>query len=462
MKLNKSLHIGRTLNKFKKMFYPDFLSKFKLKNTLESFFFNPDLSQTKRYKVILDKIDKLKLDKISNKKVKKSKKFNSLLSGISQNKEYKKLLKKVNKFKLHKIFIQKFNKNKKNILNLQSDNLRDIFFRNYNLIKKFKIFENKLKLPKNNINKKYDQKIGLIFYGDHNLIIASAIIDLNNNIELSALNELPIPSTIIGDSLVEDSSELANILLDSFTLLDLVNSPLLIVLSSSFFNIHTFFTSDLKQISNSDSKVQSKSPYLPANTLVDFLRMADSKSAKGLVRTIYSKKDFIQSWTDTLEIINTPIIGIVPASAHVFDSITEKIKEEIIVLLDIESTQTTVLIGNKLAELNTYKLPFGYSLYITDDLGKSSKSYFERAYNSVKIIMKDTNQELPKNIFVMGKGLDELLNSEISLPREFKPISDLNLANYLYKPKNMQIHEIVSKSIDNIICSLVSTLSSCV
>ena len=190
--------------------------------------------------------------------------------------------------------------------------------------------------------------------------------------------------------------------------------------------------------------------------------MNDVKITNGLVRTIYAKKDFIKSWTDTLEIVNLPIIGLVPASVHVFDSITSKITEEITVLLDIESSETTLLIGSNLARLNSYKLPFGYSLYLTDDLSKSSKSYFERALNSVKLTMKDANLELPENIFVMGIGLDKLLNSRVSLPKGFQSISDLNLANYFYKPKTMQIHEIVSKSIENSICSLASILSSCV
>ena len=267
---------------------------------------------------------------------------------------------------------------------------------------------------------------------------------------------------MIGDSLVEDTHELANILLDSLTLLELLECPLLLVLSSSFFNIHTFNTSDLKQISQSDKKVESKSPYLPANTLVDFLRINDDKITNGLVRTIYAKKDFIKSWTDTLEIVNLPIIGLVPASVHVFDSITSKITEEITVLLDIESSETTLLIGSNLASLNSYKLPFGYSLYLTDNLNKSSKSYFERALNSVKLIMKDINQELPLNIFVMGKGLDKLFDSEINLPEGFQSISNLNLANYLYNPQTMEIHEIGSQSIENCLYSLDSILSSCV
>ena len=51
---------------------------------------------------------------------------------------------------------------------------------------------------------------------------------------------MPIPGNVVGDSSVEDSNELANIILDSLTLLDLLNAPFLIILSSSFFNIHTF------------------------------------------------------------------------------------------------------------------------------------------------------------------------------------------------------------------------------
>ena len=94
--------------------------------------------------------------------------------------------------------------------------------------------------------------------------------------------------------------------------------------------------------------------------------MNDVKITNGLVRTIYAKKDFIKSWTDTLEIVNLPIIGLVPASVHVFDSITSKITEEITVLLDIESSETTLLIGSNLARLNSinYHLVIPYTSQI--------------------------------------------------------------------------------------------------
>ena len=459
MKKNKSSSLNNLLKKAKQFSYNKYKSallKFTESLKLESF--KLGISKTERYKKILENFNQFNNLKIPIKKGNKIKRSDSLILKISEKDRYKKLIKGINQFKIIHIFNKK---SKKFITDFQlSNNLLNQFEK----IKNLKFLKSKFKLAANKTNKtnkKYDQKIGLAFYGDHNLIIASTIVDLNNNIKVISLNEMPIPGHVIGDSLVEDSNELANIILDSLTLLDLLNSPLFCILSSSFFNIHTFNTSDLKQISQSDVQVQSKSPYLPANTLVDFLRMSDRKISTGLVRTIYSKRDFIKSWTDTLEIVNVPIVGLVPAAIHVFDSITSRITEDTTFLIDIEATQTTLLIGSNLAELHSQKLPFGYSLYLTDNLKESSKNYFERALNSVKLIIKETNQELPSNIFVMGHGLDKLINSELSLPKGFQSISDLNLSNYSYQPKTMQIHETVSKTIENSICSLLSILSSC-
>lgn len=448
MNKNKSFSFQKLIKEVGQFSFSDYLSRLKI-SKLKSNSFISQISKREKYKKILEKMNYFKTLEFSKKKSNKSKKSNLLK-------------KKIKKFLNLKISNQKGQKSNNRDNPIDMKLLRNNFLKAFNLTTNSKFLESKFKLSKKKANKKYDQKIGVAFYGDHTLTIFSANLDLNNNIKVLALNEIPIPSNVIGDSLVEDSNELANILLDSLTLLDLLNSPLLLILSSSFFTIHTFNSSDLKQISESDKQVQSKSPFLPANTLVDFLRMTDVKISNGLVRTIYSKRDFIQSWTDTLEIVNLPIIGLVPASAHIFDSITSKITEDTTVLLDIESTETTLLIGTNLAKLNSYKLPFGYSLYITDDLSRSSKSYFERALNSVNLIMKDINQELPLNIFVMGKGLDKLLTSKIPLPKGFQSISDLNLANYLYDSKTMQIHEIVSQSIEHNLCSLVSILSSCV
>ena len=62
----------------------------------------------------------------------------------------------------------------------------------------------------------------------------------------------------------------------------------------------------------------------------------------------------------------------------------------------------------------------------------------------------------------MGSGLDNLINSEFDLPKGFKNIAELKLSDFSYSPKTMQIHELISNSIDSRIFSLASILTSCV
>jgi len=420
------------------------------------------ISDSEKYKNIIEKVKQFKIDESKKKRSKKSKKSDFLINQIVSLEKYKNILEKVKQFISGESKKRRSKKSKKsNFLTNQivsSEKYKNIIEK----IKKLKIFDSNVLTNNKDKSKKFDQKIGIIFYCDHNLILLSLIINLNNRVSITGVTEMPIPANVIGDSMVEDCNELANIALDSINLLNLDTSPLLVVLSSAFFNIHSFKLSDLKQISQSDSKVQSKSPYLPANTLVEFLKMADNQISNSYVRTIYSKKDFIKGWTDTLEIIDLPIIGLVPASTLIFDSITKKVVEENTVLIDIESNSTSVLIGSELSKLNSHKLPFGSSLYISDDLKQSSKNYFDRVFNSIQLIMNANNENLPLNIFVMGPGFDQLTCQEFSLPKKFKSIADLKLSDYSYSPKKMEIHELVSDSIDSSIYSLTSILSSCV
>jgi len=428
-----------------------------------------NISKFERYKNLIAKFNQFKKDELvlESKKSRKSKNKKgkvSIIHNVKKSKKYKKFISKING-----ISDLNLNSEIKNIVNtLINKNynlkLNKNFLNKYNLFEKLvshKLFYiNRNKKPKK-INNKYSQKIGIIFYSDHNLILLNSTINHNNQINISGVAEMPIPTSVIGDALVEDSNELANILLDSINLLDLYDAPLLVTLSSSFFNIHTFLVSDLKQISESDSTVKAKSPYLPSNTIIDFLRISDKKLSDGLIRTTYSKKDLINSWTDTLQIIDQPLIGLIPAAPHIFDSITSKILEDTTFLIDIESSITTLLIGSKFAELESHKLPFGYSLYISDNLKESNKNYFERVLNSIELLINDSNHKLPENIFVMGSGLDKLINKQAPLPNRFKSILDLKLADYYYSPQKMSVHELVSNSINSNIYSLVSILSSC-
>ncbi len=135
------------------------------------------------------------------------------------------------------------------------------------------VFKKKKRVKKIKVDKK-SQTIGVAFYSDHFLTLARISINPSNEIVVRGVIEVPIPGHVIGDQLVEDTNELANITLDLFNLLNLNNSPLLVILSTSFFKVKTFFSSELKQISNTDDKVQSKSPYLPDDTFVEFFSIS--------------------------------------------------------------------------------------------------------------------------------------------------------------------------------------------
>ena len=439
----------------------NFLSKIK------EFYALRKILNSNKYKKITDLFNNLNIDEKNYKKLKKISFSSSIIKKINNLQAFTKIKNHI--IKLKKELIEnklnlkiKPNKSQKHFLFLKTSinfvKLRKIFdqVKNYKLLDK-KSNDNAIKQ-----RDKYNQKIGIIFYCDHKLVFVSLIINIKNQINILGLTEIPIPGNVIGDFIVEDTNELANVALDSVNLLGLNDSPLLVILSSSFFKIHTFPASDLKQISLTDNKVKSKSPYLADNTIVDFQRMSDSKISSSPIRTIYSKKDLIKSWTDTLQIIDLPIIGLVPAGPHVFDAITTKIVEKITVLIDIEATSTTLLVGGKLDHLTSHKLPFGYSLYISADLKKSSKSFFDRIISSVNLVLDETNDKKPQNIFVMGTGLDKLINEHVSLPKGFKKISELNLTNYSYNPKKMKINEIISDTLENNIHSISLILSSCV
>lgn len=343
-----------------------------------------------------------------------------------------------------------------------------------NIISKLTLYPSIIKLAKNinlsRVNKKRKSKIriektaqiiAVAFFGDHLLTVARISINSSNQILVLGVVEVPIPGHIIGDNFVEDTSELANIILDLFNLLDLNQSPLLVILSSAFFKVHTFDSSELKQISNTDSTVQAKSPYLPGETFVEFRSMSKKSAQNKLLRTVYSRRRLIESWTDTLEIINVPIIGLTPAAPHVFDSLISKSSDKIAILIDIEINSTSVLIGNKSGSLTSHKLPYGCSLYVSDQSYDLSTNYFNRVLSSIELIMSEYDEKLPSIIFVIGQGLNSLTKNDMQLPPSFKRFSEMNLVDYSYNPLKMEIHELVSKSIDSTIDTLSSITSLC-
>ena len=156
--------------------------------------------------------------------------------------------------------------------------------------------------------------------------------------------------------------------------------------------------------------------------------------------------------------MNIPIIGIVPSAPNVFDILKSKIKDETTVLIDIEVTKTIVMIGRNSFILSSHNIPYGSSLYNSDsDL---SNSYFKRILDSIQLILSEYQERLPSYIYVYGKGLDDLVDKNIPLPSRFLRLSEINLVDYSYDPKSMDIHESDSKSIESTILTL-SLITSC-
>ena len=302
--------------------------------------------------------------------------------------------------------------------------------------------------------------IGIFSYSDHLLTLSRVILNKDNQVLIKGVIELPVPGDIIGDRFIENKDELSNILLDMLNLLKLEGSPILVILSSSFFNVHTFYSSELKQISNTDNTVQSKSPYLPNETFIEFLDFSNKSEEDKLIRTVYTNRKLIESWTDTLEILNISTIGIVPSAPNVFDILKTKVLDETTVLIDIELTKTIVMLGRNSYNLTSHNIPYGSSLYTADKNSNLSNNYFQRILLSIELIISEYQEIIPSCIYVYGKGLDDLVDKNVSLPSRFKRLSEMNLIDYSYAPKSMAIHESESKSIEGTIETL-SLITSC-
>ncbi len=290
------------------------------------------------------------------------------------------------------------------------------------------------------------QTLSVIYYSDHIL----TLIKYKSNDKrcfVDGVIEIPIPGHIIGNNYVQNPKELAQITLDMLTILKIQDNPLLLILSTSLFHFITFPELISNSISSNDEYILSKSPYLPDDTLIDFLGASSGSRHKSLIRAVYTQKLSIDSWVETLQIINVPIIAITPAAPHIFDALSHNAKGQITVLIDIETNFTSVLIGAKDSTLDSTILPYGSAIYISDLIDDMCTRYFHRVLNSVTNELKSKAYEIPNNIYVTGQGLDQLVDKDKLLPTGFTRASDIQLVNYNYIPDNLRVHEIISKHV---------------
>ncbi|KGF97652.1 hypothetical protein EU96_1366 [Prochlorococcus marinus str. MIT 9302] len=344
---------------------------------------------------------------------------------------------------------KKINRNQKkiNLKNLFSLKLKQTNDQFDNFKKKFQLpisktrFNNDLKelvlkyFPKaENKNNKSTNFFVVIHYSEHKLSISKILSDTKvfNVEDLISMN---IPTAILGDFKVENKSDLLNILRDIFSLFDVSSKPVMLLLGSSFFTIKSFDDSELVSFSEDNPQLLSKSPYLPDDTLIQYSRSTGNKLTS-YHRVVYANKKVMDSWIEVLSDLGQPLAGVTCSCIHLIEAITKKFKK-LSILCDVDMGATYIYIEKENCELNTFKLPFGASNYISTDK-KISEQFFERLQNSISLIIEKLGHPINNDIFLIGEGIDKLEIDKLNLDQRFKKFPEDIFMNYK-----------VNKNIDN-------------
>jgi len=363
-------------------------------------------------------------------------------------------IKKLEKTKYKKYFNKNLSGKNSLTFNLRKFKFvkKEIFKTIKNEIKSVDIFSN-LIADKSNKVKDIPEYIASLYYSDHSLFIAKIWKSKEKVLIVEKVIELPVPSTVIGDDLITNIDELIELSLDSFEVLDLKNPPILIVLPSSFFSIKSFKNNIEKEIAEEDELIQSKSPYLPQDTLIDI-----NKSNENSFNVIYTRKSLINGWVNTLKKINYPVIGITTPGPHQIEFLREnkKIINNLEIIIDIEQNTSTIFIFNKNFELNSQRIPYGSNLYKKKEL---VESYFSRLTKSIKLITNDLKVGFPEKVYVSGFGLDDFDYSLDKLPYPFVRFSELNNPTFKFNKTNSE--ELINKNIDAKLNTVLGITSKC-
>jgi hypothetical protein len=319
-------------------------------------------------------------------------------------------------------------------------------------IRNYKLISNLLD-SKSTLSPAKPEYIASLYYCDHFLFISKLWKSSENIYNVEKVIELPVPASVIGDDLVNNVDELIELSLDSFEVLDLKNSPILIVLSSSFFTIKSFNTIKSDNVSENDEIIYSKSPYLPQDTLIEIQKVNDS-----IYNAIFTRQSLINGWVNALRKINYPVVGITTPGPHHMDFLREnkKIINELEIIIDIEFNSTTVFISNRDYELNSQKIPYGSTLYRKKEL---VESYFSRLIKSIKLLTDDLKMEFPETIYVAGFGLDDFEYESQKLPYPFVRFSELNKTNFRFNKKDSE--DLLTKKINSKLNTILGITSKC-
>ncbi len=428
-------------NQFKELDrYFSFINKEKFTSN-----FNSYLYKTKKdYKNLRElKFNNLKFKDINFIRLKTPNKFWSI-----------QILKKIEKLKYKKYFNLSLNKKFSG-----TSEYKNIPFLNKKFLETLQEKARNYKLISNLIDTKSKpstdkaEYIATLYYSDHFLFITKLWKSSEDVLNVEKVIELPVPASVIGDDLINNVDELIELSLDSFEVLNLKNPPILIVLSSSFFTIKSFKNIKSNEFSENDEIIQSKSPYLPQDTLIDIQKVNDS-----LFNVIFTRKSLINGWINTLRKINYPVVGITTPGPHQIDFLREnkKIINQLEIIVDIELNSTTLFISNRDYELSSHKIPYGSILYRKKEL---VESYFSRLIKSIKLLTNDIKLDIPETIYVTGFGLDDFDYKSEKLPYPFVRFSELNKTNFKFNKKSSE--DLLTTEINSKLNTILGITNKC-
>ena len=242
---------------------------------------------------------------------------------------------------------------------------------------------------------------------------------------------IDLPTHLIGDSGVENSEEVAQIVLDLLEVMDLSSSPILLLLSSSKFSHCSFSVDKILSWDLNDPKVRAKSPFLSDQTLIDLYPDDELFSQDNQTRGVgYANSLFIHSWVNTLRIVGQPVLGISPIytgminwALNSFDSLKNT------VFCDVETSCCNLLVMTSFYDFNSFQLPFGSVLYS----GQSNSlfdQFLKRLQSGLDVIMEDQSLKGRYQSFISGYGLAEFSSSFPSGLDSWSLLSNLMAKDY--------------------------------
>ena len=297
---------------------------------------------------------------------------------------------------------------------------------------------------KNKIRNDIQEDFIGIYYSDHKLLIIG-IEKRKGKTFINNLVSIDIPGDLIGDFKVENTEEIAKIIKDVIEVFGLKNPPIILLLGSSYFTARTFKDNELVVFSEKDPTLLSKSPFLPLNTSIQYQRVSGNVLSS-YHRVIYADKSAIESWISVLVITQNPIVALTSSSLHVVDYISKIRKDDLTILCDIENNATTVLLQYNNCELSTVKLPYGSSLYISNE-PDIQLQYFDRLTYSIKKILEERSYTTSSKVYLTGSGLDSLISNNSILSSETERFPTSNSRYFVSNSDNVKALEASNQSI---------------